>query len=236
MKIYNKIKKGILRLLYQYIKKDPNVLCFFIHGSFVTGHISKYAYRDERYFLDEKYRFSLIKQVKAFCDVDCFVISKDGKGTKKMLEGLKVNSPGVYITFNIIDKDTFFSEIFQDGTRALKRILLFKPLIILKGQKLIDEAKEKLSKIPRFDFDSNKKYQQEFDTRKKFFGFLGENGVTKIKINRDFFDSLCPAYTKFVAGEIDTGFPSKRFKVVLPRSMRLKAHIDLETLSVKELE
>ncbi|EKD53600.1 MAG: hypothetical protein ACD_61C00007G0010 [uncultured bacterium] len=235
-KTYNEQRQIIFEMLSEVVNRDRNVVVFFVHGSFVNGTTSNYAFRDERYFRKGKYLYSKLIRTDASVDVDCFMVSKDPEKSAKRLVIDEAILDGLYITINIISPDTFFEEISAKGSRALKRILLFKEIEIFIGSGIVSKAKASLSRLPNSEVAENKNYQDEFQIRKNFFRFLGENNINEIKIDRSFFDELCPTYTKFVAGEIGTGFPQARYKLVFPKSMGLKAKIDLDTLSITELE
>jgi len=236
MKSFQDTKEYIYRLLTQSLQEDKNIKCLFIHGSFVTGTSSKQAYRDERYFLDNRYLFSIIRRTEASYDVDCLLISKNQKKTAEYFQKMKFDFDGVYLTLNIISNDIYIKELKRQGTNALKRIILFKKVDILKGKESIIKGRNLLKNISEEELELNKNYQSEFDTRKKFLSILGEQGIKQIKIERQFFDQFCPIITKEIACEANTGFPAGRAKVVLPEPMGLKAKINLNDMSVVELD
>jgi len=229
-------KKYILELLNKASAEEKSIQSFFIHGSFVTGTTSKQAYRDERYYLHNKYLFSVIKRVDASYDVDCIAISSDPEATKNYFNDLAFNFDGIFLTINVITKDTFTNELLRAGTNAIRRILLFKTIDILKGEDIILEGKQALKSISQQDYLENESYQQEFSTKKKLLTIIGEQGINEIRIDKDFFSQFCPIITKEISEGTNTGFPMNRTKVVLPKPMYLKARIDMDTLSTRNLE
>lgn len=221
MKSYDKI----LANLYNKACEDVNILTFFVHGSTVHGNTTVKSYQEIRIFEGKKFLTSIFRLKEMMPDIDIVCVSKNVKKTKEIIEKELKNFDEYFITINLMSQEVFERDVFSDIPKALKLVVGLKEHNVILGEEYLNEVKKKASKkLKKWDKD----FQKEFDFRKEFLKLHIRNDKETFMLSDYEYTRLFPLFSRFIKGEIDHGFPQEREKLVFPKSMDLKAVIDIE--------
>jgi len=146
---------------------------------------------------------------------------------------IKAAPESYYFTINIITPEVFESKVFSSDPKALRRIMIFRELLIIKGKDYLEEVKARVVKtITPMDTG----FQNEFDFRKDYLKLFAKYDVEEILLNTSEYSKLFPLFYQFISGKISAGFPELRHKYVCPETMKTKYILDIEKASMVELE
>lgn len=213
-------------------KTDSDILALFVFGSFVSHQTSSQNYKEIRVFDHDEYLFSRFKLICVKPDIDVLCISNNPKKTEKIIRKCASLQETYFLTINIMSKDIFEREIFSDQPKAIKLILLFRELLIIKGKEYLDSLKKQIININR---PIDKIFQDEYDFRKDYQKLFAKYKIDSFSISREKHEKLFPNFLKFITGQMDCGFPDERIKVVLPKPANLKNKIDISDSNLETL-
>mgnify|MGYP001557899287 CR=1 FL=1 len=211
---------------------DENMLALFAFGSFVTKESVSKNYKEIRVFDGSQFVFSKFDLINIYPDIDIICVSKDIKKTANSFDEKILDVFGHYITINLLNKEVFEKELFSDHPNAIKRILLYRELLIMKGAEYINKLKVEVKKI---ETRTDSIFQQEFDFRKEYLKLFAKNHVPSMMITNEEYERLFPHFLKFITGHLLGGFPEDRIKLVYPEPMDMKASINLSDTKLEKL-
>ncbi len=221
-----------LLVLNQVKKEDDDMIAFFIFGSFVTKETSPKTYKEIRVFDGSNFLFSKFNLINLYPDIDILCVSGDVKKTTSIFDRKIIGVSGHYVTINVVSKNIFEKELFSDRPTAIKRIMLYRQLLIIKGEEYLNTLRQDVLKI---ETPLDVAFQQEFDFKKEYLRLFSKYNVPTVTITKDDYDRLFPNLLKFITGNLDGGFPKDRSKLVYPSPMGLKAEINLSDVKVKDI-
>lgn len=221
-----------LTILDNIRKNDPYITTFFIHGSFVTNKTSSRNYKETRVFDDGSFVLSKFELLAINPDIDIVYVSEEPDKSLEIINQQINEFDKYFLTINLMSKETFEADVFSSNPKALKLILIYRELTIIKGKDYIDTVKEKVKEIVR---PLDAQLQEEYDFKKDYLRLFAKYNVEKFLIERKQYEELFPTFYKFITGNLKGGFPPNRHKLVYPGPMKLKAEIDIHDCKEKEL-
>lgn len=222
----------ILLALNNIKDKDENMLAFFSFGSFVTKETFWKNYKEIRVFDSGDFVLSKFNLLNINPDIDLLCVSVNPEKTKEVIDqNIKVVND-YFVTINVVSKEIFENELSSPNPNAIKRILLYRDLLVIKGQKYIDDLKTSYKK---YEAEIDSIFQNEFDFRKNYLKLFAKNDVKTLIIKKSEYERLFPNVLKFIEGKLDAGFPVNRLKLVYPGPMELKAEVDLSNIKLKDI-
>ncbi len=224
--------KSELASLKKIANLDPDVVTVFVHGSFVTKTTNDYNFRELRVFDKNKFIFSKFELIKIRPDIDVIYVSKDIRKSEKNIKKIDFPVKNFFVTINLIGIDEFNKNVYTHSPVAIKRILLFRKLKIIKGSLFLNNTKKKLT---AYFYPLDKQVQDEYDFMKKYLRLLQEYECKNFILFASDYKRLFPFYYEFIMGKLKNGFPDRRIKLVFPKSMNLKAKLDISTATTEEL-
>lgn len=78
-------------------------------------------------------------------------------------------------------------------------------------------------------------FQKEFNFRKEYLKLFSKYDISSVIITKNDYEYLFPSIYKFITGVLHAGFPADRIKLIYPKSMNLKAQIDISAVSTIEI-
>lgn len=213
-------------------KSDKNILALFAFGSFVTEETSTKNYKEIRVFDKGEYILSKFNLINIFPDIDMICVSENPEETKTFFEKEITDVFGHYVTVNVMSKDVFQKEILSEKPTAVKRIILYRKLMIIKGQEFVDTMRNEALKA---ESTNDSLFQDEFVFRKNYLRMFAHNNVGSFILTKEDHQKLFPNFLKFIQGQVSGGFPKDRLKLVFPEPMDLKAEVDLSELDLKNI-
>jgi hypothetical protein len=205
----------------------------FIHGSYVyrkeSGSIACATYCDTRVYRGECFVESRLSILHQKPDMDAIVIVGDLNEFALAFESYArenylARRLGYFFTLNAMTEQTAFTEIVTPSPTAVKRILAFRPKILI-GQNIVFDTLEAEAKRQISSIDSQ--FQIEYDTRKDLFRQQATAGVEEFTITRDEYRRDFPLLLESFEGTLHGNFPRDRIKIVLPYPMGIKKSLDL---------
>lgn len=212
--------------------QDSGMVACFAFGSFVSGNTSVKNYKEIRVFDGKTFVLSKFNLTNIYPDVDIICVSENPEETKKHFDRNITDVFGHFVTVNIISKDVFAADLFSDRPTAPKRIVLYRKLLVIKGQEYLDTMKQEVVKTER---PIDKVFQEEFDFRKEYLRLFAKNNVPTVILTRADYEQLFPHMLQFINGNLDGGFPKDRIKLVYPSPMQLKAEVDLSVVPLTDI-
>ena len=213
-------------------KKDKCILTFFAFGSFVTNQTTSQNYKEIRVFDDNKFLFSRFKLSNTKRDIDVLCVSSNPEKTEGIVRSNSKSHTSYFLTINVISKEVFEREVFSNEPKAIRLILLFRELLVIKGKKYINSLKEELKNTYR---PIDKIFQDEYDFRKDYQKLFSKYNVDSFSISRDMYEELFPNFLRFITGKMKGGFPEERIKIVLPEPVNLKNKINIASSNLETL-
>ncbi len=212
--------------------KDDDILTLFSFGSFVTNETSWKNYKETRVFDNGDFILSKFNLENINPDIDLLCVSNNPEKTKKIIDKHIKDVTNHFVTINVVSKEVFEKELSSSTPNAIKRIILFRELLVIKGQKYIDDLRENNK---RYENRLDKVFQDEFDFRKNYLKLFAQNNVKTIIVSKMEYEKLFPNMLKFIEKGIEAGFPENRLKLVYPGPMGLKAEIDISQVELKDI-
>lgn len=220
------VLNGILRV-------DMEVVAIIVFGSFVTGNSMPKSYREVRVFDGPEYLSSEFTLKDIASDIDVVFVTSNPQKTASLINDDPPLVDHKFITINVVSQEIFEKEALFTSPSALKRILLYRNLLIPHGEDYIRSLRDKVKKQ---ETETDRIFQEEFDLRKEYLQRYARRGVQRLTLSKEEHEKLFPNFLKFIVGELHAGFPKDRIKLVYPRAMELKAIADCSTGVVKEVD
>lgn len=214
------------------INEDSNILALFSFGSFVTNEMSWNNYKEIRVFDNGDFVLSKFNLLNIKPDIDLVCVSENPEKTREVIEKNLKEINNHFVTINVISKGVFEEELSSQEPNAVKRIVSFRELLIIKGQSYLDHIK---NENKRYVTDLDKAFQEEFDFRKNYLRLFAKNNIKTLILNKSEYEHLFPNMLQFIEGKIKAGFPKDRLKLVYPGPMNLKAEIDIAKVELKNI-
>ncbi len=221
-----------LLILDQIKKNDANMISCFVFGSFVTKETSLKNYKEIRVFDGPNFLLSKFNLANIYPDIDMLCVSSDTIKTKEIFNKKMIDIFGHHVTVNVISQKVFESELFSNQPTAVKRILMYRELLIIKGNEYLKKLKDETMKI---ESPRDRAFQEEYNFKKEYMRLFAKYNVETITIYKNDYEKLFPNILKFITGDLHAGFPSERIKLVYPEPMNLKAKVDLSDIKLEEL-
>lgn len=225
--------KDALQILDNIRRKDKNIIAVFIHGSFVSSTTSSKNYQEVRVFDGNKFLFSKFNLLNIHPDIDVIYVSRDPEQSKIIIDEESKNlAEGYFLTINLMTKEIFEREAVTEEPRAIKMILQYRELVVIKGKDYIEEIKLKAKdKVQLLD----RQFQDEFDCRKSMLKAFAKYDRKEIVLYKEQYESFFPLFYQMLTGKLNIGFPEDRYKLVYPGPMNLKLTLDIQKTEVKAL-
>ena len=137
------------------------------------------------------------------------------------------------ILAKIVHQDTVLNEALSRSPSALKRILLYRELLILYGEDYINSLQ---FQVKEQETESDLIFQKEFDLRKEYLQRHAKENIRQFTLSREEHEKMFPNFLKFIVGKLQAGFPKDRIKLVYPQPMELKAIVDRSSGIVREID
>lgn len=225
--------KDALLILNNIRKKDKNTIAFFIHGSFVTNKTSNRNYKELRVFDGDKFLFSKFELTNTNPDIDIVYVSSNVEESNRIINEEISLFDDYFITINLMSKQEFEEDALSQDPKALKLILLYKILCVVKGTEYIESIRE-LVQLEENPID--RKLQNDYDFRKDFLRLHAKYDKKKVILDAGLYKEMFPLFYKFIIGELKGGFPKNRYKLVFPKPMDLKAEVNLKEIEITQLK
>jgi len=213
-------------------KQDSDMVACFAFGSFVSGETSLKHYKEIRVFDGSNLVMSKFNLMNIYPDIDMLCISNNPDQTKVYLDQNITDVFGHYVTINVVSPKVFERELFSNQPGAIKRIVLYRKLIVVKGDEYIQKVKAEVKKI---ETPIDSEFQQEFNFKKEYLNLFAKYNVATFTIGREDYEKLFPNIYKFITGKLQGGFPEDRIKLVYPEVKNLKSEINLSSVDSKEI-
>lgn len=220
-------------LILDHIKKsDENMIACFAFGSFVTKETSLKNYKEIRVFDGQDFLLSKFNLANIYPDIDMLCVSYDIEKTSELFNKNISDVFGHFVTVNVVSKKVFEKELFSDQPTAIKRIILYRELLIIKGNEYLQKLKAEVVKI---ESPTDKAFQEEFNFKKEYLRLFAKYNISTMTIAKSDYEKLFPNMLKFITGSLHAGFPEDRNKLVYPEPMELKARVDLSGVELENL-
>lgn len=220
-------------LILDHIKKsDENMVTCFAFGSFVTKETSLKNYKEIRVFDGQDFLLSKFNLANIYPDIDMLCVSDDVEKTSELFNKNVIDVFGHFVTVNVVSKRVFEKELFSDQPTAIKRILLYRELLIIKGNEYLQKLKTEVVKI---ESPTDKAFQEEFNFKKEYLRLFAKHNISTMIIAKCDYEKLFPNMLKFITGNLHAGFPEDRKKLVYPEPMGLKARVDLSSIELEDM-
>jgi len=213
---FNNLK--LARKFYNSLPADLNIKIAFVHGSTAKGTAgTSLSCIRKIYYIKTKfvaYEFYLDKTKKS--DIDIIFIMDEMKEDKidTIKLALKNLFKNVPVTLNIIDfKEA--NKVISDSSnpQALRRVILFNPVICLYGKKEFNKLKY-LARVNKTNID--KQYEIEYRTMKTIPELMKKYHMDKIIFSAEEFKKIFPLLHDECCGKIYGDFPIYRIKIKIP--------------------
>lgn len=221
-----------LLVLDQVKKQDDSISCLFVFGSFVTEETSPKNYREVRIFDGSNFIMSKFNLTNIYPDIDIICISNNPDKTAKLFNKNFNDVFAHFVTINIITQEVFEQEIFSREPSAIKRILLYRKLLVVKGEDYLEKIKPEVEKI---EASLDIMFQKEFNFRKEYLKLFSKYDIGSVILTKNDYEYLFPNIYKFITGALHAGFPEERLKLIYPKSMNLKAKLDISESNIIEI-
>ena len=221
-----------LLVLDQIKKQDDSIVACFAFGSFVTEETSSKNYREVRIFDGTEFIMSKFNLTNIYPDIDIICISNNPEKTAKLFDKNFNDVFAHFVTINVITQEIFEQEIFSREPSAIKRILLYRKLLVVKGEDYLEKIKPEVEKI---ESSIDLVFQKEFNFRKEYLRLFSKYDINSLTITKNDYEYLFPNIYKFITGILYAGFPEKRIKLIYPKSMNLKAKLDISESNIIEI-
>lgn len=221
-----------LLVLDQIKKQDDSILACFAFGSFVTEETSPKNYREIRIFDGSDFIMSKFNLTNIYPDIDIICISSNPDKTAKLFNKNFNDVFAHFVTINIMNQEVFEREVFSREPAAIKRILLYRKLLVVKGEDYLEKIKKEVEKI---ESSIDLIFQKEFNFRKEYFRLFSKYDVNSVTITKNDYKHLFPNIYKYITGVLHAGFPEDRIKLIYPKSMNLKAKLDISESNIIEI-
>lgn len=223
----------LLLIINGILKLDMGAVAVIVFGSFVRGNSLPKSYREVRVFDGSEYISSefILKDIAP--DIDIVFVTNDPQKTTFLINKAHPTIVQKFITLNIVSQETFENEVLSQSPSALKRIMLYRELLIPHGEKYINNLRVQVKKQ---ETESDIIFQKEFDLRKEYLQKYAKENVQQLTLSKEEHEKLFPNFLKFIIGKLHAGFPKKRIKLVYPRKMELKVIVDRSSGVVREID
>ncbi len=221
-----------LLALDQVKKQDENMIACFAFGSFVTEETSPKNYREIRIFDGDNFIISKFNLTNIYPDIDIICVSSDPEKTSSLFNQNINDVFGHFVTINVVSQKIFEQELFLNQPSAIKRILLYRELLIVKGEEYLQKIKTEVEKIAS---PLDLVFQKEFNFRKEYLKLFSKYSIDTIIFSKNDYEHLFPNIYQFIIGNLYGGFPEDRIKLVYPKTMNLKAKLDISKVESLEI-
>gem|GEM_PF-3619152 len=142
---------------------------------------------------------------------------KSKEVVKKEFKKLKIDCS---ITVNILSKEVFEREAFSVNPRAIKTIILFNDICIIKGRKYFNIIKQKV--FGGYISSIDTKFQDEMVAKDKMLNCFADIERDDIIIYGFQYKNFFPYIYESITNKEKFGFPDDRYKLVFPDLIKLK--------------
>src|SRR3989344_5381181 len=223
----------LLSVFSKILKIETETVAVIVFGSFVSGDSLPKAYREIRMFDGSRYISSefILKDIDP--DIDIVFVTNNPQKTASLIEETHPVIDQKFITINIMSQKIFENEALSRSPSALKRILLYRELLILHGEDYINSLQ---FQVKEQETESDLIFQKEFDLRKEYLQRHAKENIRQFTLSREEHEKMFPNFLKFIVGKLQAGFPKDRIKLVYPQPMELKAIVDRSSGIVREID
>jgi hypothetical protein len=199
-------------------EKDANIIGFFTHAS---KQVNTKPYKETQYFSDDEFIFSKFKFVNIGERFHAIIVTENPEKSRERVERefekLKIDYS---ITINILNKETFEREAFSVNPKAIKTIILFNEICLIKGSEYFNIIKKKV--FERYISPIDTEFQSEMVAKDQMLKCFADADRDCIIIYGFQYKKLFPYIYESLTNNEKFGFPSDRYKLVFPNEVTLK--------------
>jgi len=223
----------LFSIFSEILKIDKEAVATIVFGSFVSGNPLPKSYREVRIFDGSEYISSEFILKDIVSDIDMVFVTNNPQKTVSIINEIHPVIDQNFITINVMSQKIFENEALSRSPSALKRILLYRELLILYGEDYINSLQ---FQVKEQETESDLIFQKEFDLRKEYLQRHAKENIRQFTLSREEHEKMFPNFLKFIVGKLQAGFPKDRIKLVYPQPMELKAIVDRSSGIVREID